>query len=57
MNRTQMLTIDELLNGLSSELTLRFFATFARVEFALKQLQLLRFIAAGEVAQMGQRGL
>lgn len=49
-----MLTIGQLLNGLSPELTLRFFATFARMEFALKQLRLLRVAAEGEVAQMGQ---
>jgi hypothetical protein len=40
-----MLTIEELLNGLSPQLTLRFFATFARKEFALKQLGLLRTAA------------
>jgi len=49
-----MLTTEELLNGLSPELTLRFFATFARMEFALKQLRLLRVATEGEVAQMGQ---
>jgi hypothetical protein len=49
-----MLTTEELLNGQSPELTLRFFATFARMEFALKQLRLLRFTAEGDVAQMGQ---
>jgi hypothetical protein len=49
-----MLTTEELLNGLSPELTLRFFATFARMEFALKQLRLLRVAGEGEVAQMGQ---
>jgi hypothetical protein len=49
-----MLTTEELLYGLSPELTLRFFATFARMEFALKQLRLLRFTAEGDVAQMGQ---
>lgn len=31
-----MLTTDQLLNGLPRDLTLRFFATFARFEFALK---------------------
>lgn len=49
-----MLTTEELLNGLSPDLTLRFFATFARMEFALKQRRLLRVTAEGEVAQMGQ---
>lgn len=49
-----MLNTEELLNGLSPDLTLRFFATFARMEFALKQLRLLRFTAEGDVAQMGQ---
>jgi hypothetical protein len=52
-----MLTIEQLLNGLPSDLTLRFFATFARIEFALKQLRLLRFTAEGGVAQMGQHNL
>ncbi|MEH2484496.1 hypothetical protein [Bradyrhizobium sp. AZCC 2230] len=49
-----MLTAEQLLNGLPPDLTLRFFATFARMEFALKQLRLLRFTTEGEVAQMGQ---
>ena len=49
-----MLATEELLNGLTPELTLRFFATFARMEFALKQRRLLRVRAEGEVAQMGQ---
>ncbi|WP_454651314.1 hypothetical protein [Bradyrhizobium liaoningense] len=49
-----MLTTEELLNGLSPDVTLRFFATFARMEFALKQLRLLRFTAEGDVAQMDQ---
>jgi hypothetical protein len=52
-----MLTTEQLLNGLPPGLTLRFFATFARMEFALKQLRLLRFTAEGEVAQMGQPSL
>jgi hypothetical protein len=54
MTTLHPLTTKELLNGLSPDLTLRFFATFARMEFALKQLGLLRFTAEGEVAQMGQ---
>ncbi|WP_420969110.1 hypothetical protein [Bradyrhizobium sp. B120] len=48
-----MLTTEHLLNGLPPDLTLRFFATFARMEFALKHLRLLRFTAEGDVAQMG----
>jgi hypothetical protein len=52
-----MLTTEELLNGLPPDLTLRFFATFARMEFALKQCRLLRFTAEGEVAQLDQRAL
>ena len=54
MTRVHPLTAEELLNGLSPDLTLRFFATFARMEFALKQLGLLRFTTEGEVAQIGQ---
>lgn len=49
-----MLTTEDLLNGLPPDLTLRCFATFARMEFALKQCRLLRLTAEGEVAQMGQ---
>jgi hypothetical protein len=52
-----MLTVEDLLNGLPPELTLRFFATFARMEFALKQCSFLRIAAGGEVAQIGQPGL
>jgi hypothetical protein len=52
-----MLTVEDLLNGLPPELTLRFFATFARMEFPLKQCSLLRIAADGEVAQIGQPGL
>jgi hypothetical protein len=52
-----MLTTEQLLNGLPPDLTLRFFATFARMEFALKQLRLLRFTAEGDVAQIGQPSL
>ncbi|MCC8978908.1 hypothetical protein [Bradyrhizobium acaciae] len=48
-----MISTEELLYGLSPDLTLRFFATFARMEFALKQLRLLRSTAEGEVAQIG----
>jgi hypothetical protein len=49
-----MFTTKELLNGLSLHVTLRFSATFARMEFALKQLRLLRFAAEGGAAQMDQ---
>jgi hypothetical protein len=52
-----MLTIEKLLNGLPPDLTLRFFATFARMEFALKQCRLLRFTVEGDVAQIGQPNL
>lgn len=54
---TRMLTTEQLLNGLPPDLTLRFFAKFARMEFALKQRRLLRFTAEGEVAQIGQPSL
>ena len=46
-----MLTTDELLNGLSPHETLRFFATFARFEFAMKQCGYLRMTERGMVAQ------
>jgi len=49
-----MLTTEELLNGLSPDMTLRFFAIFARMEFALKQLRFLRLTAEGDVALMDQ---
>jgi hypothetical protein len=49
-NPNQALTTEELLNGLSPDLTLRFLATFARMEFALKQLRFLRFAAEGDRA-------
>jgi hypothetical protein len=37
-----MLTTHQLLNGLPADETLRFFATFARFEFAMKQCGFLR---------------
>jgi hypothetical protein len=46
-----MLTADELLNGLPPDETLRFFATFARFEFAMKQCGYLRLTDHGTVAQ------
>lgn len=52
-----MLTTEELLNGLSPELALRFFATFARMEFALKQRRLIRMTVEGDRAQLDQPGL
>lgn len=52
-----MLTIEKLLNGLPPDLTLQFFATFARMEFALKQCRLLRSTGEGVVAQIGQPNL
>jgi hypothetical protein len=45
-----MLTTNELLNGLPPELTLRFFATFARFEFAMKQCGFLRRAEHNRVA-------
>lgn len=46
-----MLTTDELLNGLPPDETLRFFATFARFEFAMKQCGYLRLTEHGTVAE------
>jgi len=46
-----MLTTNELLNGLPPEETLRFFATFARFEFAMKQCGYLRWTEHGDTAQ------
>jgi len=46
-----MLTTDELLNGLPPDQTLRFFATFARFEFAMKQCGYLHWTDHGETAQ------
>jgi hypothetical protein len=48
---TPMLTTDELLNGMPPEATLRFIATFARFEFAMKQCGYLRRIEHGRVAE------
>jgi hypothetical protein len=45
-----MLTTDELLSGLPAADTLRFFATFARFEFAMKQCGYLRWTEQGRVA-------
>jgi hypothetical protein len=45
-----MLSTDDLLNGLDRELTLRFFATFARFEFALKQTGVRQHTADGRPA-------
>ena len=45
-----MLTTVQLLNGLNPELTLRFFATFARLEFALKEARILQREGEGDVA-------
>jgi hypothetical protein len=52
-----MLTTEQLLNGPPPDLTLRFFATFARMEFALKQLRLLRFTAEGTWRRWASQGL
>jgi hypothetical protein len=52
-----MLTTDELLNGLPPEATLRFFATFARFEFAMKQCGYLRRTEHGRVAQACRESL
>jgi hypothetical protein len=46
-----MLSPEQLLSGLPAELTLRFFATFARFEFALKHTGCLRRIEDGAVAE------
>ncbi|MDP3692138.1 hypothetical protein [Bradyrhizobium sp.] len=52
-----MLTTDELLNGLPPEATLRFFATFARFEFAMKQCSYLRWTELGRIAQACRESL
>lgn len=50
-----MLTTEELLNGLPAALTLRFFATFARFEFAMKQCGCLQRTGEGEMALASRR--
>jgi hypothetical protein len=52
-----MLTIEQLLNGLPPDLVLRFFATFARLEFALKHTNCLQYEDNGDVALASRRGL
>jgi hypothetical protein len=46
-----MLTTHQLLNGLPADETLRFFATFARFEFAMKQCRFLRRTEHNRVAE------
>ena len=46
-----MLTTHQLLNGLPADETLRFFATFARFEFAMKQRGFLRRSQHNRVAE------
>ena len=46
-----MMSTEELLNGLPAEGTLRFFATFARFEFAMKQCGYLRYAGKGRIAE------
>jgi hypothetical protein len=46
-----MLTTHQLLNGLPADETLRFFATFARFEFAMKQCGFLRRTEHNRVAE------
>jgi hypothetical protein len=46
-----MLTTHQLLNGLPADETLRFFATFARFEFAMKQCGVLRRTEHNRVAE------
>ena len=52
-----MLTTNQLLNGLPPAATLRFFATFARFEFAMKQSGYLRWTEDGFVALACRRRL
>jgi hypothetical protein len=52
-----MLTTDQLLYGLPPDETLRFFATFARFEFAMKQCGYLRWTGHGRVAEASREKL
>ena len=52
-----MLSTTELLNGLPPDETLRFFATFARFEFAMKQCGYLQWTEHGRVAQACRESL
>jgi hypothetical protein len=52
-----MLTTNQLLNGLPPEETLRFFATFVRFEFAMKQCGYLRWTEDDDVALACRRKL
>jgi hypothetical protein len=52
-----MLTTDQLLNGLPPKATLRFFASFARFEFAMKQCGYVSKTDDGDVALACRRKL